>query len=432
MRMKPPRLTLILPLVALATLTWMFREPLRRHVEERGILANEAPPVDAVREFIEHAPHSSAVLLAAWKSGKIAHREAAILSFAQVFPAGTPLPPEFEDLLLSAALDADLNVRESALELLERRSDPALPGLAAEQLKDFDIQVRLLGLNHLKSVKPAIGVPMVVPFLDDADPFVVTTALKLLERWNGQNFGVRLSETTSFENEQTGLQEYRAGSSDKARAGAERAKIWWAAHRTGFSSMPLEVPTRTGAGAQLLSAPDFQLRTLDGQKVRLSEFRGKVVLINFWTTWCSACLSEMPELIALQREHQDNLVILGISLDYVPDEHGHVGGHSAAEKPAHDDDRNNGAEQKVEALAKLRDKIARTVKARGINYPVLLDERNEAGGRYNGGELPTTVIVDAKGNVRRRFVGARSLQVFQAMLSEAAQAPVSISHSRDD
>ena len=52
--------------------------------------------------------------------------------------------------------------------------------------------------------------------------------------------------------------------------------------------------------------------------------------------------------------------------------------------------------------------------------PVLLDEHNEVGGRYNGGELPTTVIVDAQGNVRRRFVGARNLAVFEAMIAEAA------------
>jgi hypothetical protein len=64
--------------------------------------------------------------------------------------------------------------------------------------------------------------------------------------------------------------------------------------------------------------------------------------------------------------------------------------------------------------------VARTVKARGINYPILLDEHNEVGGRFNGGELPTTVIIDAEGFVRRRFVGARSLAVFEAMVREAS------------
>ena len=69
----------------------------------------------------------------------------------------------------------------------------------------------------------------------------------------------------------------------------------------------------------------------------------------------------------------------------------------------------------------MRAKVIRTVAERGINYPVLLDENNAVGARYNGGELPTTVIVDPQGNVRRRFIGTRSLPVFEAMVKEAAQ-----------
>jgi hypothetical protein len=66
------------------------------------------------------------------------------------------------------------------------------------------------------------------------------------------------------------------------------------------------------------------------------------------------------------------------------------------------------------------EKVAHTAKARHINYPVFLDKHNEVGGRYNGGELPTTVIVDAQGNVRRRFIGARNPSVFEAMIAEAS------------
>ena len=58
---------------------------------------------------------------------------------------------------------------------------------------------------------------------------------------------------------------------------------------------------------------------------------------------------------------------------------------------------------------------------RGINYPVLLDEKNTVGSRFNGGELPTTVIIDAQGRIRRRFIGTRSLPVFEAMIAEASK-----------
>jgi len=404
-----------------AILTWLFRAPLQRQIRESATLANDAPTPEVVSDMIEQAADPRAALLTAWNSGKIVHREVAIRSFSRVQPAEQPLSPELDSLLLSAALDPDMSVRESALGILRERNHPALAALAAEQLRDLDQQVRVLGLNQLKFVSPAIGVPTVIPLLDDPDPFIVTMSLKLLENWSGQKFGVKLSETGSFENEKTGLKEYREGSHEKAKAGAERAKAWWAEHQSEFPSVRLEVPAAAYSARQPVPAGDFQLRTLDGNKISLTDLRGKVVLVNFWTTWCSACVSEMPELIALQKKHGDNLVIIGVSLDYVPDSHGHIGGHAAVEEQKNGDAEQDDHEATVAALKRVRDKVARTVKARGINYPILLDEKNEVGGRFNGGELPTTVIVDAQGHVRRRFIGARSLPVFEAMIAEAAQ-----------
>ncbi len=419
--MKRLRPKLVVPLIAVAILTWLFRAPLQRQIRESATLANDAPTPEVVSDMIEQAADPRAALLTAWNSGKIVHREVAIRSFSRVQPAEQPLSLELDSLLLSAALDPDMNVRESALGILRERNHPALAALAAEQLRDLDQQVRVLGLNQLKFVSPAIGVPTVIPLLDDPDPFIVTMSLKLLENWSGQKFGVKLSETGSFENEKTGLKEYREGSHEKAKAGAERAKAWWAEHQSEFPSVRLEVPAAAYSARQPVPAGDFQLRTLDGKKISLTDLRGKVVLVNFWTTWCSACVSEMPELIALQKKHGDNLVIIGVSLDYVPDSHGHIGGHAAVEEQKNGDGEQDDHEATVAALKRVRDKVARTVKARGINYPILLDEKNEVGGRFNGGELPTTVIVDAQGHVRRRFIGARSLPVFEAMIAEAAQ-----------
>ena len=404
---------------------WLFREPLRRYITEKATLANDAPPAEVVEDMIEHAADPRVALLAAWNSGKIVHREVAVRSLARIIPLEQPLSAQLDSLLVSAALDPDLDVRESALSMLQERNHPALPALAAEQLKDADPEVRLLGLTYLKSVSPAIGVPTVMPLLDDPEPLIVATTLKLLERWSGETFGVKLSETASFENERTGLKEYRASSFEKAKAGARRAKAWWVQHQAEFPPVVLHAPHEAYAARQTVPAVDFQLRTLDGQKLRLSDFRGEVVLVNFWTTWCSACLSEIPELITLQRQHKDNLIILGVSLDYVPDEHGYIGGHPAVEEQEHRVRDSNDHEQGAAALKNVREKVARTAKARGINYPILLDERNEVGGCYNGGELPTTVIVDTQGHVWRRFIGARSLSVFEAMITAASQSPTS-------
>jgi thiol-disulfide isomerase/thioredoxin len=409
--------------IAVLGSVWLARHPLNRFITQEVILANDAPDEEAVSEIIEHAADPRAALLAAWNTGKIVHREAAIRSFPQVIPAEQPLAPDFERLLLSAALDPDMNVRELALAVLQLRAHPALAALAAEQLKDCDPQVRLLGLDHLRSVSAAVGVPIVIPALEDPDSLIVAMGVKLLEIWSNQKFGVKLSETVPVENETTGQQEYRQGSLEKAKAGAERAKAWWGEYRSEFPPVSLEVPAIAYSSRQAVPAPDFQLRTLGGQRVRLSDLRGKVVLVNFWTTWCAACVSEMPELIALQAEHKDNLVILGVSLDYVPDEQGHLGGHAAVEEQARAEDHHNDHELRAAALKRVREKVARTVAARGISYAILLDERNQAGGRYNGGELPTTVIVDRQGNIRRRFIGARSLAVFKAIVAEAERPP---------
>jgi peroxiredoxin len=65
-----------------------------------------------------------------------------------------------------------------------------------------------------------------------------------------------------------------------------------------------------------IPAPDFSLLTLDGQKVKLSDYRGKAVLLNFWATWCPPCKVEMPWFVDLQKQYgKDGLVILGVAMD---------------------------------------------------------------------------------------------------------------------
>jgi len=419
--MKRTRKDLIGIGVFLVIAVWFFRAPIRQQIRESATLANDAPTPEVVSEMIEQAADPRAAFLTAWQSGKIIHREVAIDSLRRLFSNDQPLPPDIESTLLAAALDPDMNVRETALGILHERRHPALPALAAEQLKDPDQQVRLLGLNYFKAAAPSVGVPVVAALLDDPDIGVLGMSVKLLENWSGQKFGAKLADTVLAESKTTGLQEFQPEGSANTKAAAEKAKTWWAGHKSDFPPMKLQVPAEAYTARKPLPAADFQLRTLEDKRVRLSDFRGKVVLLNFWTTWCPACVGEMPALVALQKKHADNLIIIGVSLDYVPDEHGHVGGHASVEEQQHGDGEHDDHEATAAALKRVREKVARTAKVRGINYPILLDERNDVGGRYNGGELPTTVLVDAQGNVRRRFVGARSLAVFEAMIAEAAK-----------
>lgn len=383
----------------------LARKPLIRWVGEKAVLSNPSPPPEAVEAVIMDSPDRDAAILAAWGTGKIIHREAAVRAIAYNKVLREHLSPRLESIVLAGALDADTDVREACLGILRDRHDPALVPLAVAQLQDCDPEICLLGLDYLKDTSPTVGVPSVIPVLDNQDPLVVSMGLKLLERWSGEKFGVKLSDAVLEEDSKTGLLKYPVGVVEKVKSEAARARIWWEQHKAEFPPVHLELPQEAVTGQPPLMAEDFSLHDLDGRTARLSDFRGKVVFVNFWTTWCTACVSELPELIALQKAHENNLAMLGVSLDFVPTDDG---------------DTDTSSPEKVRA------NVIRTVKAHGINYSVLLDKHFEAGGEFNGGELPTTVIVDADGHIRRRFIGARELSVFEAMIAEANKPPSGI------
>ena len=152
------------------------------------------------------------------------------------------------------------------------------------------------------------------------------------------------------------------------------------------------VPERTvsvvGAEAAALGsevAPDFALQTLDGKAVRLSDYKGQVVLINFWATWCPPCVREIPRLVRVSETYRDQgLVVLGINTTFQDD----------------------------------RGKVAQFVRDQGISYPVLLDETGEVGQIYPARLMPTTYLIDRSGRIVHTKVG----EVDEATLSEQVLA----------
>jgi thiol-disulfide isomerase/thioredoxin len=241
--------------------------------------------------------------------------------------------------------------------------------------------------------------------LDDPDRRVVAESEVTLMHWSGEDYGVRTHMAVIGGPDAIDLQRSRADA-ETIHRGVERRKLWWQAHASEYPSDSLPPREQESARAP---APDFVLKDLNGKPVRLTDFRGKVVLVNFWASWCTACLAEIADLVALQNRVGDKVAILGIALDGVPIEHG-----------------GSQIEKRATAVESNAGKVAGAVKARGINYTILLDPDSSVGGQFNGGELPTTVIFDVEGRVRRRFVGERTVEVFEAMLAEAAK-PVSLS-----
>lgn len=122
---------------------------------------------------------------------------------------------------------------------------------------------------------------------------------------------------------------------------------------------------------------DFTLPTLDGDMVTLSDFKGKVIILDFWATWCGPCKIEIPSFIELQTEYGDaGLQILGVSLD-----------------------RGN-----KEEVLNFCDKL-------GVNYPVLLDD-GTVSRRFGIQYIPTTYIIDRDGNFIKKYTGLMGKETF--------------------
>jgi peroxiredoxin len=117
--------------------------------------------------------------------------------------------------------------------------------------------------------------------------------------------------------------------------------------------------------APLSAAPDFTLHVMNGPNLRLQEQRGRVVMVNFWATWCGPCRQEMPQLNRLyEKYHAAGFVLLGVNVD---------------------DDTSKAAE----VAGKL-----------GVTFPVLLDTDKTVSKLYELSTMPSTVIIDRDGKVR--------------------------------
>jgi thiol-disulfide isomerase/thioredoxin len=425
---RPVRVSFLVAALLVVLGAGLLSGPIRQWIATRAILTNDAPRLDNLEEFIANARDPAQTIRGLWDTRKIPHRQVAIRQLVIAENLPSPLPEALESMLVTGALDPDMSVRETALSGLRNHGHPAALALAAAQLDDVDPELRLLSLRHLKAANPQAGLPLVIPLLDDPDLRVVGSALKWIERWAREDFGVSLADTVKVRNPRTGEREFQPEQLARIRRGVDQARSWWLEAEGNFPRVPVQVPAHARVGRQAIPAGDFRLPALDGRMVRLSDFRGSVVFLNFWATWCTACLSELPALVALHERHRDWLTILGISLDGVPDSHGHVGGHHdgdnghAHDHAGHDHGHAHAhaQEKRRPSLDAIRAKVARSVERHGLTYPILLDPTYRVGGRFNGGELPTNVIVDADGHVQRRFVGARDLAVFEAMVIEAA------------
>ena len=416
---RPHRLKWLIALLVLTGLVcFSFWQPLQQEFTTWLLIRAEAPSETALGDVVDRAKDRVALLEKLWQTRKIVHREFVAGYLKERSGTDFRFDDRVKALLVAGTLDVDFSVRELVFGAMASRKLPELSWLAREQLREPDPQVRLLGLQYLQKANPGDVLPAVFAMLDDPDLRVVTTAESALRKWTGQDFGVRIAQSVpkADSNQRATL---ALANVQAIHHGVQQWKEWWKIHQQDYPPSDTQRVSPATFATQV-PTDDFALPDLSGKLVRLSDFRGKTVLLNFWTTWCTACLTEIPDLVELQRRNPDRLVILGVSLDGVADEHGH--NHDEAEIDHETSQRHRTTER-----AKIRSKVEQMVKAKLIKYPVLLDPDNAVGSRFNGGELPTNVLIDPRGCVQRRFIGARSVAIFEAMLAEimaASPAPL--------
>ena len=135
-------------------------------------------------------------------------------------------------------------------------------------------------------------------------------------------------------------------------------------------------------------APDFKLTALDGKPLTLAALQGKVVLLNFWATWCGPCRAEIPDLVALQDRYKDRLQIIGLNVD--------------------------------DEEADIKQYVEET----GINYPVAMtsnDVRIQFGGIP---ARPTSFVLDTEGRVVQKHVGLWNPGVYETEIRALLGMPI--------
>lgn len=131
------------------------------------------------------------------------------------------------------------------------------------------------------------------------------------------------------------------------------------------------VPAPAGAATAGQSAPDFTLKDLSQKKIKLSDYKGKVLILNFFATWCPPCRVEIPELVKIYQENQaKGLVVLSIALD-------------------------------TDGLPQVLNKFVKDMK---IPYPVLVGTMSLVD-QYQISGVPTTLVITREGKIHKRYDG---------------------------
>ena len=153
----------------------------------------------------------------------------------------------------------------------------------------------------------------------------------------------------------------------------------------GTNEMVSSQGAASGQGAN--TAPDFTAKLNDGSSFTLSEAKGKVVLINFWATWCGPCCGEMPAFERLHEDYAEDLLVIAVN------------------------------------YAEPEDTVNKFVEENGYTFPFAYDTEGKISALYPSNGIPYTIVIDKNGNVSSTFLGAKSAdeqyEIYKAAIEEA-------------
>jgi len=130
-------------------------------------------------------------------------------------------------------------------------------------------------------------------------------------------------------------------------------------------------------------APNFDLTSTEGKTIKLSDYKGKAVIVDFWATWCPPCRKGIPDLIELQKEFKNNLVVIGISLDQ-----------------------------------DTKSDVVPFIKKYGINYPVVYGT-NQVIMEYGSiNAIPTSFVINKEGKIVDKHIGLVPKSVYEKKIKE--------------
>ncbi|MCS7301259.1 MAG: HEAT repeat domain-containing protein [Fimbriimonadales bacterium] len=305
--------------------------------------------------------------------------------------ASLPVEQRLPRLRKYLALESPIAVRVAAVDAVAQIDAPEARALLHEALHDYASAVRVRVAEVANRLPREAASALLIDCLQDHDAVVRQTAITKLQAMRERRAVAPLIELLRHDlNDQTQHmvigalraitgQPYYARYTDPPEKRAQVRNQWLNWWRNAQRDYPTVQP-QPRHPKHFVQAPNLTLRTLDGETIALRN-PPKLLLINFWGTWCGGCLHELPDLIRFHEKYGDRVLVVGVALDEPEGEQG------------------------------LRQFCAQ----KGVQYPqVLGDERISDAFHLHG--VPQTVLIDPQGNIRFWWAGARDFGTLERAL----------------